>query len=711
MKKFWLLSVVVGLVVLAVSWVYFNNTRKAEVESRLLDTVSYVKVQCSTYSNYNEATESQAILRLIESARQLSRNLQVETAAGKSVDEELLADHTKGFWLSGIVLLDENGQVVQEYHRRPDLAKVLSGVLENGALRDTAKYDAKIYGHRLEIPGGGYIDLAACGRADTKGVVVVYYYTPSQYALTYNLPVQNILTGYSVDKDGTIMVVSDGIVIASNDRGLIGQDSADLAGVQELKENRDSRHMMYIESRKAYGVMLKQRDYYIYMFLPSAKLWLPMAQNMAMALFLYCLVVGIVWMTMQNSYASHRKREQEKERIYHAEIMESAEKAQAANRAKTEFLQRMSHDIRTPINGIVGMIEVADHYRDDLKKQDECRRKIRDASHLLLELINEVLDMGKLEAGNIVLDEKPFEIRETLLELTTVIEKLASEQGITCTKALENISHWHYVGSVAHLKRLLMNVMSNAVKYNREGGEIHLICREEPKDEKHSTLVFICKDTGIGMSEEYQKKIFEPFTREDETTKTAYGGTGLGMPIAKSLIERMGGTISFESKKGVGTTFTISIPFAIYEGETGKSTEEEIAGAALAGLRVLLVEDNELNMEISEFLVANEGAIVTKAWNGEEAVETFRESAEGAFDVILMDMMMPVMDGCEATRQIRAMDRADAKTIPIIAMTANAFSEDKEKTRAAGMNDHVSKPIKPKDLMQSILHWVKRNKD
>lgn len=709
MKKFWLLSFVVGLVVLSVSFFFFNTLRKSEVENRLLDTVSYVKVQCSTYTNYNEANQSQALLRLIESARQLSRNLQAETAAGRAVDEELLANHTSGFWLSGIVLMDENGKVTEEYHSRPGFAQLISGALGNGAVLDTAKYGAKIYAHRVEIPGGGYIDMAACGRSDAKGVVAVYYYTPSQYALTYNLPVQNILSGYHAEKDGTILVVSDGLVIAANDRNLIGANSDALSGVQDLKENKDSHHMMYVESRKAYGVMLKQRDYYIYMFLPAAQVWAPMAQNMALVFFLYCLVVGVIWLTLQNSYATHKQREAEKERMYHAEIMEAAAKAQAANRAKTEFLQRMSHDIRTPINGIVGMIEVADHYRNDLKKQDECRRKIKGASQLLLELINEVLDMGKLESGKIVLDEKPFELRETMGELTNVIEKLATEQGITCTKKLEHISHWNYIGSVTHLKRLLMNVMTNAVKYNREGGEIHLICKEIPKDETHSTLVFTCEDTGIGMSEEYQKKLFEPFTREDETTKTAYGGTGLGMPIAKSLVEKMGGTISFTSKQGVGTTFTVSIPFAIYEGEEiGKTGEEEGAGATLSGLRILLVEDNELNMEISEFMVESEGAIVTKAWNGEEAVDTFKKSKPGSFDVILMDMMMPVMDGCEATRQIRALDRDDAKEIPIIAMTANAFSEDKEKTREAGMNDHVSKPIKPKILMRAILRFVKK---
>ncbi len=708
MKKFWLLSFVLGLVVFAISWMYFSDQRKSDVEKQLVNTVNYVKVQCGTYTNYNEAQESQALFRLIESARQVSRNLQSEARQGIAIDEGLLAQHTKGFWLSGMMLLDENGDIVEEYHSRPSLAQMVYPVVDAKVALDTAKYGEKIYAHRLDLPSGGYIDLATCGRLDQKGVVAVYYYTPSQYALTYNLTVQNILSGYNAAKDGLIMVVSDGLVIASNDRSLIGSNTENLSGVQDLKANKDSHHMMYVESRHAYGLMLKQRDYYIYMFIPYAAVWAPMAQNLAMVMFVYCLVLGVVWFLLDRSYADHRKREKEKEIRYHEDIMVAAEKAQAANRAKTEFLQRMSHDIRTPINGIVGMVEVADHYRNDLDKQDECRRKIRDASQLLLELINEVLDMGKLESGKIILDEKPFDLKETLVELTNVIEKLAAEQGISCTKELVDVTHLRYIGSVAHLKRLLMNIMSNAVKYNKEGGSIHLTCREIEKDEDHSELVFTCADTGIGMSEAYQKKIFDPFTREDETTKTAYGGTGLGMPIAKSLVEKMGGTISFTSKQGEGTTFVVTIPFAIDTGERAAAEGEESEMPSLEGYSILLVEDNELNMEISEFMVANEGATVTKAWNGKEAVEVFEKSKEGSFDVILMDMMMPVMDGCEATKHIRALPRSDAKTVPIIAMTANAFAEDKEKTREAGMNDHISKPIKPKLLIDTIARLSKK---
>ncbi len=402
----------------------------------------------------------------------------------------------------------------------------------------------------------------------------------------------------------------------------------------------------------------------------------------------------------------HQKEEKEREETYRKSLQEEARRADAANVAKTEFLQRMSHDIRTPINGIIGMLAVAERYPDDLKKQVECREKISKASQLLLELINEVLDMGKLESGEVVLEEKSFHLQELLNEVLTVIEKLAQERGIEVIKRDLSVTHWNLIGSPGHLKRLLMNIMGNAVKYNKDHGKIILSLREDESEDGRAFYTFICEDTGIGMSEEYQKRIFEPFTREDESVKTAYNGTGLGMPIAKKLTETMGGSISFTSQRGEGTAFTVKLPFLIDKsvGKAEKTTEE--AEASIKGVRILLVEDNELNMEISEFIVAEKGAVVTKAWNGKEAVETFAKAPEGAFDVILMDVMMPVMDGCEAAKEIRTLPRKDAKTIPIIAMTANAFTDDKIRTREAGMNEHLSKPLAPDLVVKTITKFL-----
>ena len=382
----------------------------------------------------------------------------------------------------------------------------------------------------------------------------------------------------------------------------------------------------------------------------------------------------------------------------------AAKKAEAANEAKTEFLQRMSHDIRTPINGICGMINVADYYADNMEKQTECRAKIKEASHLLLELINEVLDMSKLESDEVVLEDIPFNLNSIFEEILGVIEHMAAEQNIRIIWEEKEVTHWNLIGSPVHVKRILMNILSNAVKYNKENGYVYISCREIPsKQTAMTTLEFVCRDTGIGMAEAFQKRIFEPFAQEHTGSRTKFAGTGLGMAIAKKLVEKMGGTITFESEEGAGTTFVIRVPFRIDTDREGKAETEAKTEASIRGLHILLAEDNELNMEIAEFMLQNEGAVVKKTWNGQEAVEIFEKSRPDEFDVILMDIMMPVMNGYEAAKMIRSMDREDAKTIPIIAMTANAFTEDRIKAKEAGMDEHISKPIDMK-LLVKIIH-------
>ena len=400
----------------------------------------------------------------------------------------------------------------------------------------------------------------------------------------------------------------------------------------------------------------------------------------------------------------HRKQEQEKEEKYKAELLIAAKKAEAANEAKTEFLQRMSHDIRTPINGICGMIDVADHYADDMEKQTEYRIKVKEASNLLLELVNDVLDMSKLESGEVILEEIPFNLGKIAEEVLTVIEQMAAEQNIRIVWDKKEITHCDFIGSPGYVKRVMMNILSNAVKYNRENGQIYISCMEIPsKQPEVTTMEFVCRDTGIGMADEFQKHIFEPFAQEHAGSRTKFAGTGLGMPITKKLVEKMDGTITFESKEGVGTTFVIRVPFKIDMEADKREEQKEVSEKSIKGLHILLAEDNELNMEIAEFMLQNEGADVTKAWNGQEAVELFEKSRAGEFDVILMDIMMPVMNGYDATKTIRSLDREDAKEVPIIAMTANAFTEDRISAKEAGMDEHIAKPVDAK-LLVKVIH-------
>lgn len=695
-----------GLLVMLGASLYFIDHEKKEAEARLYETAEYVKVQSSSVTHYNEASESQALLRLIESVRQVGTNLKAEKEMGRSTEEALLQQNIRGLWLSGILILGEEGETRESVSQMPSAEEALADILSRDVVKDCARYTEKTYSQRLRLSDGAYIDMAACGRLDKPGIIVVYQYTPAAYARTYTLMIQSLLAGYNPMTDSTILVTNDGLVIASNDQALIGKETKDLPVVQALKENAGSRQLVNVSEEQAYGIMLHQYDHYIYVYLPDTKVFAALPQNLGITLALYLFTLSAFFMYRYRSQMLHQKEEKEREETYRKSLQEEARRADAANIAKTEFLQRMSHDIRTPINGIIGMLAVAERYPDDLKKQDECREKISKASQLLLELINEVLDMGKLESGEVVLEEKSFHLQELLNEVLTVIEKLAQERGIEVIKRDLSVTHWNLIGSPGHLKRLLMNIMGNAVKYNKDHGKIILSLWEDESEDGRAFYTFICKDTGIGMSEEYQKRIFEPFTREDESVKTAYNGTGLGMPIAKKLAETMGGSISFTSQKGEGTAFTVKLPFLIDKaaGKAENTTEE--AEASIKGVRILLVEDNELNMEISEFIVAEKGAVVTKAWNGKEAVETFAKAPEGAFDVILMDVMMPVMDGCEAAKEIRALPRKDAKRVPIIAMTANAFTEDKIRTREAGMNEHLSKPLAPDLVVKTITKFL-----
>ncbi len=388
-----------------------------------------------------------------------------------------------------------------------------------------------------------------------------------------------------------------------------------------------------------------------------------------------------------------------------------AEAANQANEAKTNFLRHMSHDIRTPINGILGMIEMADRHRDDVEKLQECRQKTLGATEYLLSLVNNVLDIGKLEANEIVMEHKPFDLIPLLMKMLPVIEIQASEHGIRYEggKEMSRIRHRYLIGSPVHLNRVLMNLAGNAIKYNRKGGSVTVYCTELSSDEKTAVYQFICADTGIGMSEEFQKRAFEPFTQEGKESVSTYSGSGLGLSIVKKFVEKMDGTIELESKEGVGTTFRVTIPFEIdTAGQESVQNPKKREKVDLTGKRALLVEDNELNQEIAKMLLEDEGLVLTTADNGKEAVERFAESPEFTYDFIFMDIMMPVMDGLEATRQIRALPRRDAGDVPILAMTANAFQDDIQQSMEAGMNDHLMKPLDMKKIRQAMQEHVRK---
>ena len=711
-KRIQLVGGLIGICVAVSSLFYFFYAEKAEAEKRMVEIVNYVKVQCSTYTHYNESSESKSLLRAIESARQMSTNIDMETENGGQLSSDFLKENLQTLWVDGIIVLDAEGKTDCEYSTDESLTNEITEYLQKGIIMDFAGYEERSYSERITREDGSRIDVAACARKDVPGIVAIYYYTSPEFTRNYTLTMQRLLNGYSVQKDGTIIVADDGIVVASNDESLLGQNTTGNEVVQAMKKHTDSQHIFHLknEGTGCYGIMLKQRDYYIYAYLPDTEVFHNLPLSVAGVIFLYLLIFSIFLFWGYRTNQAHQKQELERDEKYKSELLIAAKKAEAANEAKTEFLQRMSHDIRTPINGICGMLDVADHYADDMKKQTECRIKIKEASHLLLELVNEVLDMSKLESDEVVLEEIPFNLSSISGEVFVVIEQIAAEQNIRIVWEKKEIIHRNLIGSPGHVKRVMMNILSNAVKYNKENGCIYISCREIVSEQSEmTTMEFVCRDTGIGMTEAFQKQIFEPFAQEDTGSRTKFAGTGLGMAISKKLVEKMGGTITFESEKGAGTTFVIRVPFKIDMDADKREEQKDVSKKSMNGLHILLAEDNELNMEIAEFVLQNEGADVTKAWNGQEAVELFKKSEHGEFDVILMDIMMPVINGYEATKRIRSLDREDAQAIPIIAMTANAFTEDRLRAKEAGMDEHIAKPIDVKLLVKVINELVEHN--
>ena len=713
-KQIQIIGGLFGILVAAASLFYFFHAEKAQAEKRMVEMVNYVKVQCSTYTHFNESSESKSLLRAIESARQMSTNIKIETENGGKLSCDFLKENIQTLWVDGIIVLDTEGKTDCEYSMDEILTSEITEYLQKDIIMDFTGYEERSYSERFVREDGSYIDIAACARKDAPGIVAIYYYTSPEFARNYTLTIQGLLNGYSVQKDGTIIVVDDGIVVASNDEKLLGQNTASNEVVQAMKKHTDSQHIFHLKNEGigCYGIMLKQRDYYIYAYHPDTEVFQNLPLSVISVIFIYYLIFSIFWFWSYRTNLAHQKQEQEKDEKYKAELLIAAKKAEAANEAKTEFLQRMSHDIRTPINGICGLVNMADHYADNMEKQAECRAKIKEVSNLLLELVNDVLDMSKLESGEVLMEEIPFNLSSISREVLVVIEQVAAEQNIKIVWEKKEITHRDFIGSPGYVKRVMMNILSNALKYNRANGYIYISCIEIPsKQPEMTTMEFACRDTGIGMAEEFQKHIFEPFAQEHAGSRTKFAGTGLGMPISKKLIEKMGGTITFESAEGIGTTFVIRVPFKIDLDADKREEQKDVSENSIKGLHILLAEDNELNMEIAEFVLQNEGADVTKAWNGQEAVELFRNSKPGEFNVILMDIMMPVMNGYEATKMIRSLDREDAKKMPIIAMTANAFTEDRIRAKEAGMDEHLSKPIVIDEVIKTILRYVHFDKE
>jgi signal transduction histidine kinase/CheY-like chemotaxis protein len=505
------------------------------------------------------------------------------------------------------------------------------------------------------------------------------------------------------------------MVAIKEEQFIRGGDINDLSnaianGEQFCAEFRDSKTD---ENYFVSTVAVADTPWTILLFVPSRVLG-AQTSNIMSSFSVYIVVifigvVAIVGFLIASLLTDRNNREKLEEQEKNNKLLAAAaEEAQSANKAKSEFLAHMSHDIRTPINGIIGMTNIAIKNTDDTDRVKDCLGKISGAADHLLALINDVLDMSRIESGKTKVINEPTDMREFLNNCAAIIDGQLITRHIEFIKEFDDFKYPFVYADQLHLRQVLINILGNAVKFTQDGGHIIFRAKEIDCDDTNVRYCFEVDDNGIGMSEEFQKKIFDEFSQENEDGRTNYKGTGLGMAISKQLVELMGGTIKLKSKLGVGSCFTVELNLGIHE--VPKEDEKVDEKISLKGVKALLVEDNELNMEIAQEILGDEEMVVTPAMNGKEALDKFTESSEGTYDVILMDVMMPIMNGIEATIAIRASSHPQAKTIPIIAMTANAYKEDEEKVIAAGMNAHVAKPVNVDLLMTVLGHYVGNQK-
>ncbi len=708
-RLFTAVVIVIGLLCVVVSLLFVFQRSYLEFEQRASSTISYVGRQSAIYDLYNYASTGKSSIRGFESAASLARDIQSDAG---TLAEGKLSETVSELHLTGAVVLNAEGHVDASYYADGALPEEVAERIEGEAVLAVASYPTKEYFARIDLSDGSVVDLTAAYRLDSPGVVVSLYRTSAEYVDKYVLSIQTLLDGYDLSDDGTIVVESEGKMIASNKHEVIGHTIGsgtveDDEVVEALKAQGSQGELTLVscDSGLYFGTIGKARDNYLYEYVPATLMISGMAIYAVVFVALYAVAVVLIIGFRNRSQRKYLSERMEMEKSYAEQLAESAKQAKEANEAKTTFLQRMSHDIRTPINGIIGMVEVAEHRPNDLQMQIECRDKIRDASSLLLGLVNEILDMSKLESGEIVLDNQPLSLCATIDAMFPVLEQQAAQRGVTFIRNPYQIEHCYVVGSQTHIKRLVMNILSNAVKYNKQGGTVTTSCKETAFDGEKATYCFTCADTGIGMSASFQKHLFEPFAREQASAAADVNGTGLGMPIAQRLANLMDGDITFESEEGVGTTYHIQFTLPVCDAGDVAHAAESDELPNIEGLKVLLVEDNDLNREIAQFLLEDAGVKVTLANNGREAVDIFTASEPGSFDAVLMDVLMPEMNGYEAAQALRATNRPDSD-VPIIAMTANAFTEDKLKAREAGMDAHIAKPIEVSLVINTLSECV-----
>lgn len=703
------LIVLLGIALSVVAGMMSYGYTTAQAEQRFADVVDYVATQSLSYEAFNNAYVTKNLIRVMEIAGEVARTIERDGSA----DNATLKQYADQFNVSALIVTDASGNLVSESSTDGVGYELLAAYLKEAPVLEVASHPLKSYTARITLADDSVADIGCVTRQGGEGIVIAVRHQSAKAVASNTLKLQSLLDGYETIDSGNIVIENDAKVVATNaveptTSGAFVLPATDATIVDGIKKRCLAGRVSLVNANGEWylGTFGKARQFYVYTYTSARRYFETVAVVVASVLVLYGGAIAATALARRHAERQRLTDLLLQERDYGDKLAKAAREASSANSAKTEFLRRMSHDLRTPINGIRGMVEVGDANADDLQKQTECRSKIWTASGLLLDLANEALDMSRLESGQVDLDLVPTNLVVLNREVCDILERQAEERLVTIICDQQTLDHPYARVSATHLKRLLVNIAGNAVKYSRRGGYVRLACREVEPVDGVPIYEYTIADNGIGMSEQFQQHLYEPFSREEQRVEGASSGTGLGAPIAKQLVELMGGTMSFTSTLGQGTTFTIRLPF-----EQCKRSEipqavrvDAVDVDAVRGLRVLLVEDNELNAEIAQFTLDRAGAIVTHVKDGESAVETFAASAPHEYDVVLMDIMMPGIDGLEATRQIRALEREDAATTPIIAVSANAFAEDRRLSREAGMDAHLSKPVSSRELVEALAH-------
>ncbi len=705
-KNFVILAIVIGIALALAVMLVSANIDKHKSDARLASEIEYIKHQYSKYIEFNDTEAAKSLIRKAESAR-LIRD------CDESITEEHLKTHAEELAATGITILDDKCGVIAEYTKDAIGYDEFRHMLSEDTLMKTAKYENDVYMNRIKLEDESYVDVAAL--KCQGGVVLVYRHTVKEFAVKSILSIQNLLDGYDKEQNGTFVITDGAEIIASNDQSLLKNviSKEDYKLIYDLRRGGQADKMITLkkdgENRRYFGRYSHGREFYICAFMSERQVYKSTLPVVGIAIVLYILALGIVQFLRKRAANRHISAQKEQEYAYklelekkNAELTLAIDKAESANRSKQNFLFNISHDIRTPMNAIIGFTDLAEQNIDDREKVCDYLDKIMISSRHLLSLINDVLDMSRIENGKINIENVPVCITEQMEVVKDVVASDIKAKGLIYVEKTENLEDIYAYADALHVNRVLMNILGNAVKFTPEGGTITYTMRERKSDhEGYAYYDFVIEDTGIGMSKEFLEHIFEQFAREKSSTVSRTQGTGLGMSITKSLVDLMGGEISVQSELGKGSRFIVTLEFKlttkdVVDGNAaGKLTH---TGADMTGHRVLLVEDNDLNMEIAVAMLEAAGFEIDTAGDGSEALERIRTLPADYYDLIFMDIQMPMMNGYEATRAIRALEDPDKARIPIIAMTANAFDEDKRAAFAAGMNGHIAKPIDVNEL-------------